>query len=138
MHGEHVIKSWSTNQATIVLSSGEAEYYGMVKGSSQALGLKVIADDIGVSFAGPIQINTDASAEIGIGSRLGIGKMRHIEIRDLWLQKEVLGGKVVVSKVAGEGNPDDLMTKILGIDDIIKRLANMNIRWGTKCGGLQS
>ena len=30
MHGEHVIKSWSTNQAVIALSSGEAEYYGPV------------------------------------------------------------------------------------------------------------
>ena len=68
--GEHVIKSWSTNQPTIALSSGEAEYYGMVKGSSQALGLKVIAEDVGVTYKGATQINTDASAAKGIGSRL--------------------------------------------------------------------
>ena len=36
LHGTHVIKPWSTNQATIALPSGEAEYNGMVKGASQA------------------------------------------------------------------------------------------------------
>ena len=28
----HIIKSWSTTQSIIALSSGEAEYYGVVKG----------------------------------------------------------------------------------------------------------
>ena len=83
MHGTHVIKSWSTNQATIALSSGEAEYYGMVKGASQGMGLKAIMKDIGVIYPGPIQINADASAAIGIASRLGLGKVRHIEANQL-------------------------------------------------------
>ncbi len=48
MRGGHVIKSWSTSQSTTALSSGEAEYHGMVKGASQALGLKAVAEDIGV------------------------------------------------------------------------------------------
>ena len=68
------MKSRSINQALIALSSGEAEYYGMVVGASQAIGLKAIAEDIGVSYMVPIQINADASAAIGIGSRLGMEK----------------------------------------------------------------
>ena len=44
--------------------------------------------------------------------------MRHIEIRDLWLQKEVREGKVELSKIPGEENPADLMTKILTIGEI--------------------
>ena len=31
MHGSHLVKSWSITQAVIALSSGEAEYYAMVK-----------------------------------------------------------------------------------------------------------
>jgi hypothetical protein len=54
--------------------------------------------------------------------------MRHLEIRDLWLQKEVLEGKVEISKIPGEENPADLMTKILGMKDIESRLAGMNIK----------
>ena len=34
MHGLHCVKTWSSTQAIISLSSGEAEYYGLVKGAS--------------------------------------------------------------------------------------------------------
>ena len=111
MYGGHVIKSWSTNQATIALSSGEAEYYGMVKGASQALGLKAIAEDVGVSLQAPIQINTDASAAIGIGSRLGLGKVRHIEVNQLWLQDKVYKGEIELKKVGTDVNIADALTK---------------------------
>ena len=40
MFGNRMIKSWRSTQAIVSLSSGEAEYYGIVKGSSIALGLK--------------------------------------------------------------------------------------------------
>eukprot|EP00973_Karenia_brevis_P015925 2177891-Karenia_brevis.AAC.1 len=53
--------------------------------------------------------------------------MRHLEIRDLWLQKEVYDGKLVVHKIPGEENPADLMTKILINKDIDSRLKSMNI-----------
>ena len=70
---------------------------------------------------------TDSSAAKSFVSRRGLGKMRHLEIRDLWLQKEVNDGRVKVSKVRGTENPADLMTKILGIKDINERLGAMNL-----------
>ena len=53
--------------------------------------------------------------------------MKHLEIRDLWLQKEVNEGKVVVHKVLGTGNPSDLGTKILNAAEITERLEGMNL-----------
>jgi hypothetical protein len=53
--------------------------------------------------------------------------MRHLEIRDLWLQKEVRENKIRILKVPGEENPADLMTKILNTRDIEKRLRGMNL-----------
>ena len=53
--------------------------------------------------------------------------MRHLEIRDLWLQKEVAEGEVIVSKVRGDENPADLMTNILGFKDIESRLEKMGL-----------
>ena len=44
------------------------------------------------------------------------------------MQKEVRDGKVIVSKVRGDLNPADLMTKILRIKEIHQRLDGMNIR----------
>ena len=53
--------------------------------------------------------------------RRGLGKMWHLEIRDLRLQKEVTQGKFEVRKVAGYLNPADLMTKTLTLADIKER-----------------
>ena len=53
--------------------------------------------------------------------------MRHIEIRDLWLQKEIREGRVLVHKVLGTENPADLMTKILTVKEIDDRLRRMSI-----------
>ena len=60
--------------------------------------------------------------------------MRHLEIRDLWLQKEVAEGKVVVEKVVGSSNPADLMTKVLSLKEVEFRLElmNMYIRGGAE------
>ena len=54
--------------------------------------------------------------------------MRHLEIKDLWLQKEVADGKLEVRKIKGEENPADLMTKILPCKEIVERLKGMSIQ----------
>ena len=54
--------------------------------------------------------------------------MRHLEIRDLRLQKEIRDGKVEVHKVLGTENPADLMIKILTVGEIEDRLRGMSIR----------
>ena len=109
--GSHVIKTWSSTQTVIALSSGEAEYYGMVKGASVALGIKSMLQDLGYSIK--IRLRTDASAAKGIASRRGLGKIRHIEVQQLWLQEKVNNGDIEVVKVKGEGNLADALTKPL-------------------------
>ena len=74
-----------------------------------------------------IRLGTDSSAAKSFVCRRGLGKMRHLEIRDLWLQQEVREGKVEVYKVEGIENPADLMTKILSLGDISTRLLGMHI-----------
>eukprot|EP00973_Karenia_brevis_P088772 12311887-Karenia_brevis.AAC.1 len=59
--------------------------------------------------------------------------MRHLEIRNLWLQKEVQKEKLVVSKIPKEENPADLMSKVLGVKDIKSRLSGMNIEMRFLC-----
>ena len=73
MIGGHMIKSWSTTQAVIALSSGEAEFYGIVKGSSIGIGLRSVLADLGVDSR--IQVHTDASAAKGIAMRRGLGTL---------------------------------------------------------------
>ncbi len=69
-----------------------------------------------------LHLGTDSSAAKSFVSRRGLGKMRHLEISDLWLQKEVREGKVEINKVPVKEHPADLMTKILNNEDAKIRL----------------
>ena len=125
MHGNHVIKSWSTNQSVIALSSGEAEYYGLVKAASVSIGVKTIMKDMGVELSEPTIIKSDASAAIGIANRIGIGKVRHIEVNQLWLQEKVSKKEILIEKVSTENNLADALTKAVDARAIEKHIAGV-------------
>ena len=126
--GNHCIKTWSCTQGAYALSSAEAEFYAMIEGTTRAKGLHTLARELGfVDLANVVKLGTDSSAAKSFVSRRGLGRMRHLEIRDLWLQQQVRDGLVEVSKVPGERNPADLMTKILPIADIRIRVADLGM-----------
>ena len=124
MIGEHVVKSWSTTQAVIALSSGEAEYYGIVKGSSVGLGARSVLRDLGCSVR--ICVMTDSSAAKGMASRKGLGKVRHVEVNQLWVQQKVGSGEIELKKVEGVNNLADALTKYVDQDGINKHLKGTN------------
>ena len=55
-------------------------------------------------------ISTDSSSAKSFASKRGLGKMRHIEVKDLWLQEAVCRGRIKLFKVIGTKNPADLFT----------------------------
>ena len=134
--GNNVIKHSDNLQSTISLSSGESEYYAIVKASQVGIGLQSLLADWGLTVG--VEVLSDSSAARGHVQRRGLGKMRHIEIRDMWLQKEVCEGKVKVFKVLGEENPADLMTKHLVREKIDSCMANISqeVRRGRAHAGL--
>ena len=75
----------------------------------------------------PITFKSDASAAVGITQRLGLGKVRHLAVSDLWMQGGVRDGSIVIEKVPGEDNVSDLMTKGLDRTRIDKLLRGMNV-----------
>ena len=96
------------------MSSAEAELYGMVEGVTRAKGLKTLALELGFTgISNVMKLGTDSSAAKSFVNRRGLGKMRHLEIRDLWLQKEVAETRLVVDKIPRNRNPADLMSKVL-------------------------
>ena len=62
-------------------------------------------------------MKTDASVAKGIASRNGIGKVRHIEVCQLWLQDKVRLGEIVIVKVDGKDNAADAVAKPLSAED---------------------
>jgi hypothetical protein len=126
--GRHCIKTWSTTQGAVALSSAEAEFYALVEAVLRAKGLITVATELGFTrLRTEVKAATDSSAAKSFLNRRGLGKMKHIEIRDLWLQEEVLKGHVEVMKVLGTENPADLMSKFLNVSDIRARLAHLSL-----------
>ena len=100
MMGKHSIQAWSATQSVISISSGEAEYYALVRAGSNALGMQAMLKDLGVTVR--IRLKTDASVAKSIGNRKGLGKQRHIEVNQLWLQDKVRKGEIEVVTIPRE------------------------------------
>ena len=111
MKGSHCIKTWSSTQKSVTLSSAEAEFVAMVKMSTEILGLLQLCDDWGCKFKGRVCV--DSSAALGVVKRKGNGKLRHIKVGMLWVQEKRETGELKYNKVRGTENPADLMTKNL-------------------------
>eukprot|EP00973_Karenia_brevis_P077219 10725918-Karenia_brevis.AAC.1 len=66
----------------------------MVEGVTRAKGLLSLAKELGFEeLSSGVKLGTDSSAKSFV-CRRGPGNMRHLEIRDLLLQKEVQDGKL--------------------------------------------
>ena len=116
--GEHIIKAWSKTQASVTLSSAEAELVAMCKLAAEIIGLGSLAADLGTDMN--ITMYADSSAAIAIAKRKGAGKLRHINIGLLWIQEKVEGEEVKVKKVKGVSNPADMMTKAINKEKLDK------------------
>ena len=124
MIGSHVVKSWSTTQATVALSSGEAELYALVKGASQSLGLLALASDMGHDMHATV--HSDSSAAIGITQRKGLGKLRHIRVQMLWVQDGLKRREYSLQKIDGADNVSDILTKNVDAGTLTKHLSTMH------------
>ena len=56
---------------------------------------------------------TDSDAAKGIALRRGVGKVKHLEVKTLWVQDLIERKKLSIHKVDGRKNPADMMTKYL-------------------------
>ena len=126
MCGMHILKTWSTTQATVAMSSAEAELYALVKGAAQTLGMLSIGRDLGI----PMQatLHTDASAALSIIQRQGVGKMRHVATQFLWIQEKTRRNAFDVAKIPGEDNPADILTKNVPADILQRHLVGMGVQ----------
>jgi hypothetical protein len=103
------VKSWSSTQASVAQSSGEAEYYSLARAAAEGLGIQALMRDLG--WDAIVRVWVDSSAAKSIASRVGLGKVRHLEVKFLWIQEMVKGKKIQVRKIRGDSNPADNLTK---------------------------
>ena len=90
MLGDHLVRSWSKTQAGIALSSAEAELAGVVRTTAEVIGFAGVMRDLGRTMPGKGYVYADASAALGIIQRKGVGSIRHLDTRLLWIQEKAV------------------------------------------------
>ena len=108
MHGTHLIHHWSRTQVGIALSSAEAELNSMLKCAQELICMRQYL--LEMCMEKRLSIQGDSSAALGIASRKGCGKVKHLEVKQLWIQEKVAGGVVTVHKLPRHQNLSDTLT----------------------------
>ena len=127
MLGSCLLLSLCRGQARIALSSGEAEYYGLVTGCSEGLGVVSLAKDFGVLLL--LHIWMDATAGSAIGSRRGLGRVKHIDTVFLWVQEVVNRKRAVLGKVHASQNLSDVLTKPVSGPELMRFIKAMGYEY---------
>ena len=87
----------------VALSSADAKLNASIKAAQEGLGLQNVAresgDDIEMCLRG------DSSANAGILKCSGAGKVKHLSVRQLWLQEQVELKNTKISRSCKEIDP---------------------------------
>ena len=95
--GQHIIRTWSSTQSTVATSSGEAELLSMYDGAARGVGLLSILSEMGVApVLSLVQVRTDSAVAKSFTATRGLGKMKHVQVKLLWLQEQVHRGRLQV------------------------------------------
>ena len=127
MLGTNQLLSLCRGQAVIALSNDEAEYYGLVTASSEGLGLQSMAKDFGIAMM--VHVWMDATAGQAIGSRRGLGKVKHIDTVFLWCQDLINRRAITVGKKHTSENLADVLTKPVDSFTLNKFIREMGFRY---------
>lgn len=123
MYGSHYLKGWSRTLAVLALSTGESELMSITKGTTELLGMRSLARDMGEEAK--LELASDATAAIGMFARLGVGKVRHLAVADLWVQQTARSRQAAYRKIDGHVNPGDMNTKPMDAQTMERHLAHI-------------
>ena len=122
LSGSHLLAHWSRTQQVIALSSAESELNAMCRGAQEGLALKHLCEELEEECA--LTLQTDSSAARGIIKRQGTGKVKHLSVRQLWVQQQVSLGNLEIDKVPRSANSADMLThhwtRICGAEMLFK------------------
>jgi len=74
-----------------------------------------------------VTLFTDSSAGKVIATRRGVGRVRHLDARRLFVQQLTASGRIAVHKAKGTENVADMGTEILSQDSMEKILRSLNV-----------
>jgi hypothetical protein len=131
-HGRHLIDADGGFQQVIAISSGEAEFYAIGRGAANGILLVNILKECGCEPKSPqARIFSDSSAARGMCKRTGVGKVKHMQVRFLWVQERVATKEISIESIDTTLNTADLGTKYLDAGTRATLMAMMPLRFST-------
>ena len=124
--GAHTLQHWCRMQERVALSSGEAELRAACRGVAEMLSLKVLADFL-MPRSVSIELRLDANATIGMIHRQGAGKIKHLDIRTLWIQECVLKDNIKVTKIPRSMNLADALCSIHSQAEFVQKMVQIGM-----------
>lgn len=123
--GGCLLFSYARSLQMICLSSGEAEFNGGVAACSEGIFLKEIFEFIGIPMG--MDVYLDSSAARGVFQRQGVGRIRHLEVKGLWVQQALQRKMFALHAVKSADNLADFGTKGLAIARFLELRSKLKI-----------
>ena len=122
--------SWSSKrQATVALSTVEAEYVAMSRCAQQLVWMHSWLDEVQIEYSLPGVIRGDNRGAIALTKNTwDHGKIKHIDIRHHYIRELLKLGNIVMEQVPSSDNLADLLTKPLPRDHHHRLLAALNVQ----------
>ena len=121
--------TWSSKrQATVALSTVEAEYVAMSRCAQQMMWMQAWLDEVAIEHDLPGIIKGDSRGAIALTKNTrDHGKVKHINICHHYIQELMKSGALTIEKIPSSENPADLFTKPLSRDHHHRFLRMLNI-----------
>ncbi|GMF31616.1 unnamed protein product [Phytophthora fragariaefolia] len=102
----------SKRQATVALSSAEAEYMAMAMTTQEVVWLRFLLGEMGIKVNGPTASHVDKKSAISIAVNHGYTpRAKHIDLRAHFVCDHVEKGSIKLEYVASEDQLADYLTK---------------------------
>ncbi|KAF5391957.1 hypothetical protein D9757_003238 [Collybiopsis confluens] len=121
--------SWSSKrQATVALSTVEAEYVSLSRGAQQLRWMFAWMEEIGMEQERPGHLKGDNEGSVSLTKNThGHHRVKHIDLRLHYIRELVASKEITVDSIRGTENPADLFTKPLPRDTHYRYLKDLNI-----------
>ena len=114
-----MVKAFSRKQTITALSSAEAELSALTEAAKEGIYISLLLETFlqglpsGETGSSPIYLASDSEAALSISKMTGLLRgVRHLELRQRYLQELVRNERLVLSYLSGETNPADGLTNM--------------------------
>ena len=114
----------------VATSSGEAEFYALSKSAWRTLG--AVAMVVGMAKVVKPRVREDATASKARASRRGVGRVSHLHVQVLRVQKAVARRELTIARVPGFETPCRFGHETVGSEGDARGLRDLSQRpcWG--------